>query len=307
MSCCPPSQTKNVTPQAASFLASDEIAREWVVVPEGRYFVGGSDLDANPADGEGPPRTVLLKTFAIAATAVTNAEFARFVEATGYRTEAEQLGWSYVFHDLVSPASAKRVRQWPTEAPWWHVVDGACWRWPGGRGSHLKGRYEHPVVHVSWHDAQAYCRWSGTRLPTEAEWEVAARGGRVGSRYPWGDELTPGGTHMCNIWQGEFPSRDTADDGYHGTCPVRSFPPNDLGIYEASGNAWEWCNDWWTTQETERSGIDPLGPDAGAAKVMRGGSFLCHESYCNRYRLAARTSNTPDSASSNIGFRVVQA
>lgn len=279
--------------------------RDWALVPSGEYTVGGNDVDANPGDSEGPPRAVRLGAFSIAATVVTNREFAEFINATGYQTEAEQLGWSFVFHDLVAPKAAGRVRKWPAEAPWWHVVEGACWRWPGGRGSHIGGKEDHPVVHVSWKDAVAYCQWSGTRLPTEVEWEVAARGGLAKARYPWGDELSPGGRHMCNIWQGEFPTRDDADDGFHGTCPVRSFPANGYGLFEVAGNVWEWCDDWWTGLNRYPSEALPGAVQATTAKVMRGGSFLCHESYCNRYRVAARTSNTPDSSASNIGFRVV--
>jgi formylglycine-generating enzyme required for sulfatase activity len=166
-------------------------------------------------------------------------------------------------------------------------VHGATWRAPEGPGSDLDGRLDHPVVHVSWHDAVAYCAWSGKRLLTEAEWEYAARGGLVQKRYPWGDELTPGGRHMCNIWQGQFPVRNTAEDGYRGTAPVDAFEPNGFGLYNVSGNVWEWCADPW----------------GGDGRVMRGGSYMCHDSYCNRYRVAARTRNTADSSGGNLGFR----
>ena len=169
---------------------------------------------------------------------------------------------------------------------------------PGGLDSHWTEVPEHPVVHVSYHDALAYCVWAGRRLPSEAEWEYAARGGLAGKRYAWGDELTPDGGHRCNIWQGTFPTLNTEDDGYLGTAPVKSFPPNGHGIYDLAGNVWEWCADWFLPKYYRTSPSDnPQGPTTGAGRVMRGGSYLCHESYCNRYRVAARTSNTPESSS----------
>jgi formylglycine-generating enzyme required for sulfatase activity len=168
-------------------------------------------------------------------------------------------------------------------------VSGAYWRHPEGPGSDLDGRWDHPVVHVSWHDAVAFCAWADLRLPTEAEWEYAARGGLDQARYPWGDELTPDGEHRCNIWQGRFPVRDTAEDGYSGTAPVNAFEPNGFGLYNVAGNVWEWCADWFDRAQQNRA--------------MRGGSYLCHESYCNRYRVAARTANSPDTSGGNIGFR----
>jgi formylglycine-generating enzyme required for sulfatase activity len=264
--------------------------------------MGSEDADANPGDGEGPVRAVTLDPFWIGATTVTNAEFAAFVDATGYRTGAERFGWSFVFAAFL-PSSLRRGAQRPTAAPWWCRVDGATWRTPEGPGSTIQSRFDHPVVHVDHDDAVAYCRWAGTRLPTEAEWEYAARGGLTQAKFAWGDDLTPNGQHHCNIWQGTFPTKNSADDGYTGTAPAESFPPNGFGLYNTAGNVWEWCADWWTTTHEPGPLHNPTGPTTGTARVMRGGSYLCHDSYCNRYRVAARTSNDPHSCSGNLGFR----
>ena len=251
-------------------------------------------------------RRVRVAAFRIGAHAVTNDAFTAFVDATGHRTEAERFGWSFVFHAFL-PADHPPTRGAP-QAPWWRQVFGADWRFPEGPGSTVDGRMDHPVVHVSWNDAAAYAAWAGGRLPTEAEWEYAARGGLAQQRYPWGDELTPDGAHRCNIWQGTFPHRDTGEDGYLGTAPVDAFEPNGFGLYNMSGNVWEWCADWFgTSQRAEGKGglDDPRGPDSGPGRVIKGGSYLCHASYCNRYRVAARTHNTPDSTTGHMGFRVV--
>jgi len=163
---------------------------------------------------------------------------------------------------------------------------------------------DHPVVHVSWNDALAYCNWAGKRLPTEAEWEFAARGGLEQKKYAWGDELLPNGQHYANIWQGQFPNENQGLDGYKGTAPARSFPPNDYGLYNVCGNIWEWCSDWFSsTYHVHDTRENPKGIPNGTSKVIRGGSYLCHESYCNRYRVAARSSNTPDSSTGHMGFR----
>lgn len=194
-------------------------------------------------------------------------------------------------------------------APWWYGVRGASWRHPGGPGSTIEGLGDHPVVQVSWDDAEAYCAWAGRRLPTEAQWECAARGGIEGARYPWGDELpakVSGREWPCNIFQGRFPGENTVEDGFLTTSPVRSFAPNALGLWQMVGNGWEWCRDVFDPAYCAVSPAqDPQGPYSGSTRVMRGGSYLCHDSYCNRYRNAARTSNTPDSASGNMGFRTV--
>jgi formylglycine-generating enzyme len=275
--------------------------------------MGGDERHAVPGDGEGPVRAVRLSPYLIDATAVTNRQFGVFVKATGYVTDAERYGWSFVFHLFVDPTRRAHVVQGAVpQAPWWLGVRGATWRHPDGPGSDVATRPQHPVVHVSWRDAAAYAAWAGKRLPTEAEWEMAARGGLDQARYAWGDQLTPRNRWRCNIWQGSFPTHNIADDGHVGTAPVKSYLPNGFGLYEVAGNVWEWCADYWSAtwhaearEETRRA--DPAGPPAGEARVMRGGSYLCHDSYCTRYRVAARTHNTPDSSSGNVGFRCAAA
>ncbi|MBX6365640.1 MAG: formylglycine-generating enzyme family protein [Gemmatimonadetes bacterium] len=265
--------------------------------------MGSGDGSGFPADGEGPVREVRLRPFRIGRYAVSNARFAEFVAATGYCTDAERFGWSFVFVGFL-PANFPPTRA-VAEAPWWRQVFGADWRHPEGPHSSIAERMDHAVVHTSWNDAQAYCRWAGVRLPTEAEWEYAARGGLVQKRFPWGDELRPGGRHMCNIWQGTFPTVNTGEDGYVGTAPVDAFEPNGYGLHNVAGNVWEWCNDWFSpTWHRTGARVDPRGPATGSARVIRGGSFLCHASYCDRYRVAARSSNTPDSSTGHTGFRV---
>lgn len=281
-------------------------APELVELPGGTFLMGTDSAEGYPEDGEGPVRQVDVGAFAISATAVTTAEFAEFVGSTGYRTDAERFGASFVFAGLL-PDDFPPTRG-VAAAPWWREVEGASWSCPEGPGSGVGGRADHPVVHVSWHDAVAYCAWAGGRLPTEAEWERAARGGLEQARYPWGDELTPGGVHRCNIWQGSFPDHNTAEDGFTGTCPVDTYDANGFGLYNMVGNVWEWCADWFDPG-VARSGqrTDPVGPDHGEAKVMRGGSYLCHRSYCERYRVAARSSNDPGSSTGNLGFRLARS
>ena len=274
-----------------------------VAIPAGRFTMGTSDARGYPADGEGPEHDVELSAFAIGVHAVTNDEFAAFVAATGHRSTAEHFGTSFVFGGLLPDDFA------PTRgvaaAPWWREVPGADWRHPEGPQSDLRGRGAHPVVHASWFDALAFCGWSGTRLPTEAEWERAARGGRTGVHFPWGDELEPAGEHRMNVFQGVFPGGDTGVDGWIGTCPVGTYPPNDFGLHETTGNVWEWCADWFDAAYYLSSPRrDPRGPADGQARVMRGGSYLCHDSYCWRYRVDARSGSTPDSTTGNVGFRV---
>lgn len=266
-----------------------------VLLPGGAFLMGSEDAEGFPEDGEGPVREVVVEPFRIDVHAVSNARFGEFVADTGYVTEAERFGWSYVFAGLL-PSALRRGAPRVDGAPWWCGVRGASWRTPEGPGSGVDERADHPAVHVSWHDARAFCTWAGTRLPTEAEWEYAARGGLEQRRYPWGDELTPGGEHRCNIWQGRFPTKNTREDGFFATAPVDAFAPNGFGLHNVAGNVWEWCADTWRTDHT-------APPPDDASKVMRGGSYLCHHSYCNRYRVAARTANTPDSTVGNLGFR----
>ncbi|MCR8643488.1 formylglycine-generating enzyme family protein [Paenibacillus sp. N1-5-1-14] len=278
-----------------------------VCLPAGEFLMGTNDHEGFASDGEGPVRAVQVSSYYIDACAVSNRKYVEFVQETGYVTEAEMFGWSYVFHLFVSAKSAPYVKQVPQETPWWHVVEGAYWRCPEGIDSSIEDRMNHPVVHVTWNDANAYCKWAGKQLPTEVQWEYAARGGLVQRRYPWGDELKQGGEHHCNIWQGKFPIKDHASDGYSGTAPVHAYKPNGYGIYNASGNVWEWCADWFSPDyHLMAESLDPQGPPSGQARSMRGGSYLCHKSYCNRYRVAARSKNTPDSSSGNIGFRCVR-
>jgi formylglycine-generating enzyme required for sulfatase activity len=276
---------------------------ELVTIPDGRFIMGNDDVHAYPADGEGPSHEVELAAYSIGAVAVTNEVFATFVDATGYRTTAERYGSSFVFAGLL-PDDFPPTRG-VMGAQWWRDVEGASWRHPEGPQSDVTTRVRHPVVHVSWLDAQAFCAWAGCRLPTEAEWERAARGGIEGQHFPWGDEREPDGEHRMNVFQGEFPGHDRGDDGWVGTCPVGTFPPNGFGLYETTGNVWEWCADWFSpTAYRSSPRRNPTGPEEGTSRVMRGGSYLCHDSYCSRYRVDARSSNTPDSSTGNLGFRI---
>lgn len=281
-----------------------------VLMPASSFTMGSDSGEGFPADGEGPERAVWLNDFWIDETAVTIAAFAEFVAATSYVTEAETFGWSYVFYAALHPDAGRAVMEASVAAvPWWLAVRDACWHAPDGPGSQVAARMEHPVTHVSWRDAAAYAAWAGKRLPTEAEWEKAARGTLERARYPWGNDLTPAGQHQCNIWQGEFPSLNTGEDGHLGTAPVRSFSPNGYGLWNMAGNVWEWTADYWSASwhvndslETRRN---PKGPEQGSARTIKGGSYLCHASYCNRYRPAARSFNDEDSTTGHMGFRCV--
>jgi formylglycine-generating enzyme len=272
---------------------------EFISVSAGSYALGSADHDANPLDREGPIREVWLEAFQVSATPVTNAQFAEFVAATDYQTEAEQIGWSFVFHLLV--ASDANVIGESQGARWWQGVQGASWRCPEGGSSSVSARQDHPVVHVSFQDAVSYCNWAGVELPSEAQWEAAARGGLVSNRYPWGNELLVNGQWQCNIFQGVFPEKNTVEDGFIGTSPVKSFAPNGYGGYDFAGNVWE-----WTSSRFDDEAKDFLLGAGETPMVTRGGSYLCHDSYCNRYRVGARNRTAASSVAGNIGFRVVR-
>ncbi|XP_077284749.1 formylglycine-generating enzyme isoform X2 [Arctopsyche grandis] len=265
---------------------------EMALIPGGHYTVG-TDEPIIMADMEGPSRNLYLKTFFIDKHAVSNEDYGKFVADTGYETEAEYYGDSFVFQIFLSRERQYRYEKVrAVEAPWWFKLPGANWQQPEGRGSNIKERMSHPVVHVSWHDAVAYCKWkvNGGRLPTEAEWETACRGGKKNKLYPWGNKLMPKGKHWTNIWQGSFPRENTAADGYIGTSPVDEYPANYYGLHNMVGNVWEWTDDHWIDNTT-------------SARVKKGGSYLCHKKFCFRYRCAARSHNTADSTAGNLGFR----
>jgi formylglycine-generating enzyme required for sulfatase activity len=267
-----------------------------VALAGGEFLMGSDDPDVYPLDGESPARTETVAPFTIAATTVTVAQFDAFVAATGYRTDAERFGDSLVF-EAALPDDDRGWRRVP-DAPWWAVVTGADWRRPAGPRAEVDARRDladHPVVHVSRTDAEAFCRWSGTALPSERQWEFGCRGGLRGQPYPWGAQRDPGGETRMNIWRGDFPFPVSAGSprGRTFTVPAHSYPPNGFGLFNTTGNVWEWTTGVFDTARRDHRG------------VIRGGSHLCHESYCRRYRTSARSGVTADSSSGHIGFRVV--
>jgi formylglycine-generating enzyme required for sulfatase activity len=258
-----------------------------MVLIKGGKFLMGTD---NGMDYEAPAHEVTVKSFWIDQHEVTVAEFAKFVAATGYKTDAEKFGWSGAFE---------------MKSGQWKKTKGADWRHPEGPGSEVVEN--EPVCQVSWNDAAAYAKWAGKRLPTEAEWEYAARGGLVQREYSWGDDLRPNGKPAANWWQGTFPNRNTTEDGFTRRAPVESFPPNGYGLYDMTGNVWEWCADWFSERYYAASAHDdPKGPGDGNERSIRGGSWMCAENFCSNYRVAARSHATPDSGLNNLGFRCVR-
>lgn len=306
--CCSPNSGRSVQDGAAPPSDHDFEGRgaelvsavPWCEVLAGEFRMGADGPEAWKDDGETPSKTVNLERFEIAAHTVTNALFAAFVTDTGYQTDAERHGSSFVFRGFVDRRTPKRQIGLDPSIPWWARVDGATWRrpWGGREDIDLRAVDTHPVVHVSQRDAVAFCRWMGSsvRLPTEPEWEKSARGGLEEKLYPWGDELNDErGRPLAHIWRGEFPDRPAPGLPATHTLPVGTMKPNGFGLHHASGNIWE-----WTTTRRVR-------PGEGEQVIQKGGSYLCHASYCDRYRLSARISSLPDDATCHTGFRIARA
>lgn len=280
-------------------------------IPATDFLMGNPRNDGFPQDQESPQVLVHVDSFLISATAITNQEFIEFVKETNYVTQAEKQGWSSVFIDLLPDDHIKDGV--PVQnLPWWLIVKGANWRHPEGDGSTISNKLDSPVIHVSRNDAVQYCKWKNVRLPSEAEWECAARGGINGEEYPWGNELVENGFYHANTWQGGFPGNNDQADGFLGVAPAHSFTPNQYGLYQLIGNVWEWCSNRghlplthfteissktdWTNNKHESTNIF----------AVRGGSFLCTDDFCARSRTDARNFIGGDSTASNIGFRVVK-
>lgn len=319
---------------AAAVPAGIEIPKGMVFIPGGEFSMGGvnpvgiTEGGREEMDDARPVHRVKLDAFYMDEHEVTNAQFAEFVKATGYLTVAEKTPTKEEFPDAPEEnlVAGSVVFSPPGEKVplddfyrWWQYVKGADWRHPLGPGSDLIGKDDLPVVHVAWEDAAAYAKWAGKRLPTEAEWEFAARGGESGNLYPWGNQFRPENKWMANSFQGSFPNEDAAIDGYKGIAPVKKFAPNKYGLYDMAGNVWEWCADWYrhdyyTTLSTAPVSVNPSGPSDSfdpaepgvAKKVQRGGSYLCTDQYCTRYMVGTRGKGESSSATNHIGFRCVK-
>lgn len=303
--CCAPDAKRSLRPQQIDGRASPEYvdAIDKAEIPGGQALIG-TDATLIDADCEGPLRRKRVAPFRIARTVVTNAEFGCFVDATGYVTEAERFGWSFVFWAHVPESLG--ATQAVAGAEWWRQVEGAHWREAHGPGRDVAAELpDHPVVHVSWHDARAYAAWVGGRLPNEAEWEHAARGGLGDVPFSWGEE-EPGdaGDAPCNIWRGRFPASNAGPHAETGTAPAASYAANGYGLYNMLGNVWEWSAEPFRLRSGRREAKARQAEMRGY-KLAKGGSFLCHRSYCYRYRIAARIGNSPDSTTTHTGFRVV--
>ena len=320
---------------AVDLIAESEKSSGMVWVPGGEFTMG-SELPGAKRN-EQPAHKVIVDGFWLDEHDVTNAEFRKFVETTGYKTTAERpVDWEEL-KKQVAPGTPKPAEEMlkpgslvftPPSGPvdlrdmnaWWQWTIGANWQHPEGPDSKLAGRDDHPVVQVSWDDAVAYAKWAGKRLPTEAEWEFAARGGLEGKRFAWGDEFKPGGKFRANTWTGKFPEKNTKEDGFERTSPVKAFPPNGYGLYDMGGNVWNWCSDWYrpdthVQMAAEPACHNPTGPKASFSpnnplqqeRVTKGGSFLCHVDYCESYRPAARRGTPYDTGMSHIGFRCAKS
>jgi formylglycine-generating enzyme len=302
-------------------------------IPGGEYMMGASDDEGRP--DEYPQHKIKVNPFWMDATEVTNAQFRKFVEATGYITTAEKKpDWEEIKKQLPAgtpkPDESQLVASSlvfsPPDHPiplndatqWWSWTAGADWKHPKGPGNNINGKDNYPVVHISWDDAMAYCKWSGKRLPTEAEWEWAARGGLNDNKYPWGNEDVESGKAKANTWQGNFPDKNNNWDKFNNAAPVRSFAPNGFGLYDMAGNVWEWCSDWYRSDYYNQlknpltsnpkgpaTSYDPMEPTV-PKKVVRGGSFLCNASYCKGYRVSSRMKTSPDTGLEHTGFRCVK-
>lgn len=304
--CCPPKgnpRSATFKPDSTTKITSKSAETfDLSAIPGGIALVG-TNRPLIALDEESPIREQAIAPFSMMRTTVTNAMFAIFVSETAYKTEAERIGWSYVFYDQL-PIGFEAT-QAPVNAQWWRAVHGASWNNIAGPSVDCELQDEHPVVHVSWNDAKAYAQWAGGRLPTEAEWEHAARGGLGDVPFPWGEaEPNDNDFQPCNIWQGQFPTTNTCVDGHANTAPAQSFEPNGYGLYNMCGNVWEWTSGRFKISGRSKESKQHAKNYKGT-KLLKGGSYLCHNSYCFRYRIAARTGSTPDSTTTHQGFRLV--